>query len=211
MRKLTTLFILALALTFTFLTNARADAIQSSPDTAAYIVSGAPQTIPANTAQWYKFDYIGDKSLITVIMPNAADSLIAFNVLTPEQAQSWWEKNNKPIGRGTAYSIDCNTGEEAYYGDCKSNDLKWKGQFNFPGTFYVQVVNYNTGTANFNLTIDGTGVRLGPVPQPAPPNAPSVAVPSVPPSVPPPPILLPTTGGVWNASSQPRTNAPIRK
>ncbi len=121
-------------------------------------------------------------------MPNGANSLVAFNVFTPEQAQSWWDPKTRPIGRGTAYSIICATGVEAYYGECQSRDLKWKGEFNFPGTFYVQVVNFNTGTANFTLTIEGTGVFVG-------------APPSVVPQTKP---LLPTTGGVWGQTVKPK-------
>lgn len=169
---------------------AHADAI-NSPNTAPYI-SALPQSIPANSTQWYKFDYVGDKSLITIIMPNGTDTLVEFNVFTPEQAQTWWDPKTKPIGRGTAYSIDCSTGEEVYWGECKSRDLKWKGQFNFPGTFFVQVANYNTGPANFTLDITGTGVRVPPPPQP---TAPPPAVKAVAPPQPKP--ILPTTGGVW--------------
>jgi len=160
--------------------------VNVDPATATYI-NGQTQSIPANSTQWYKFDYAGDKSLITILMPNGTNSLMAFNVFTPEQAQSWWDPKTKPIGRGTAYSVDCASGEEVYWGECKSNDLKWKGQFNFRGTFYVQVVNYNTGAANFSLTIQGAGVSVGAAP------------PSVVPSTKP---LLPVTGGVWR-------NAPL--
>lgn len=175
----------AILTVFTFSMVARADnTSKSDPATAAYI-SGQAQSIPANSTQWYKFDYSGDKSQITVLMPNGANTLVAFNVYTPEQSQTWWDKKTKPIGRGTAYQIDCDTGMENYMGQCQSNDLKWVGQFNFAGTYYVQVVNYNTGTANFTLTIQGTGVH---VVVPPPPSQPVTTKPV---------ILLPTTGGVW--------------
>lgn len=180
---LVTAFLAALVIT----NAAYADSL-SSPDTAAYI-SPLSQRISANSAQWYKFDYAGDKSLVTILIPNGTGSLVEFNVFTPEQALSWWDRDTKPIGRGTAYSTDCYTGEEVYYGECKSNDLKWKGQFNFPGTFFVQVVNYNTCTANFTLDITGTGVHVAPPPFPAAASA-VVAPPQTPP-------LLPMTGGVW--------------
>lgn len=170
----------AAAAVFALFATARAEGPNTQPATASYI-NGQPQSVPANFAQWYKFDYKGDKSQVTVMMPNGANTLVAFDVYTPEQAQSWWDGSTKPIGRGTAYQIDCDTGKENYMGQCQSNDLKWVGQFNFPGTFYVQVVNYNTGTANFKLTVEGTGVSVG-------------AAPTV---TPPPPPLLPVTGGVW--------------
>lgn len=160
------------------------------PATALYI-SGTPQTLEANAVRWYKFDYAGDRSDITVLMPNGAGTLVAYNVFTPEQAQSWWD--TPPIGRGTAYQIDCDTGEEKPGGECQSPDLKWVGKFNAPGTYYVQVLNYNTGPANFILTVTGTGVTVGTV-LPTPP-APAVPISPIP--TPRPPILLPVTGGVW--------------
>lgn len=197
--------IIALVATFTLLSpTLAADPANSQPATAAYI-NNLPQSIPANVMQWYKFDYVGDKSQITVLMPNGANTLVEFNVFTPEQSQTWWDKDTKPIGRGTAYTIDCETGKETYMGECFSNDLKWVGQFNFPGTFYVQVVNYNTGTANFNLTIDGTGVRILP---PAPVIVPPLVAPLqvVSPQA---PVTLPVTGGVWLELSHPKP--PLKK
>jgi hypothetical protein len=165
--------------------------VNTDPATAAFI-NGGPQSIPASSTRWFKFDYVGDKSQVTILMPNGTDTLVEFNVFTPEQAQSWWDPATKPIGRGTAYPVDCATGEEVLFSECKSSYLKWVGQFNFPGTFYVQVVNYNTGTANFALTISGSGVRV-------PINAPPAPTPAAPILAPPPPPLLPTTGGVWHA------------
>ena len=175
-------FILAAAFALVLVTQpaARAQGPNADPASATFI-DGQAHSIPANTAQWYKFDYRGDKSLITLLMPNGTDSLVEFNVLTPEQARSWWDPKTKPIGRGTPYSIDCTTGEEVFWGECRSNDLKWKGEFNFPGTFFVQVVNYNTGPANFTLTLEGSGVSVPP---------PQVITPA-------PPPLLPVTGGIW--------------
>lgn len=192
MRNVLLLSIALLFLASIFTASARAEnPSNSDPTTAAYI-TGRPQSLAANATGWYKFDYIGDKSPVTVLMPGGTDTLVAFNVYTPEESQSWWDKSTKPIGRGTAYPVDCATGEEVTYSECKSPDLKWVGQFNFPGTFYVQVVNYNTGTANFTLTISGTGVI---VPPPPLPPAPPTIIPAKPaPQTGP---LLPTTGGIW--------------
>ena len=176
---LTAVFALALYMQPTV----RAQGPNADPASASFI-DGQVHSIPANTAQWYKFDYRGDKSLITILMPNGTNSLVEFNVLTPEQARSWWDPKTKPIGRGTPYSIDCTTGEEVFWGECRSNDLKWKGEFNFP----VQVVNFNTGTANFTLTIEGSGVSVPPHPAITPAPLP----------------LLPVTGGVWQSTPAPR-------
>jgi hypothetical protein len=183
------LFLFLAALAFAATAHAQSPS-GADPATAIYI-NGAPQSIPANSTRWYKFDYVGDKSKITVLMPGGTDTLVEFNAFTPEQANSWWDGETKPIGRGTAYPVDCETGEEVLHSECKSRDLKWVGQFNFPGTFFIQVVNYNTGTANFTLTIDGTGVRV------------PAAAPSTPVITPTPAPLLPTTGGIWQMPSFP--------
>jgi len=66
----------------------------TEPATATYIY-GLPQSISANAMKWYKFEYIGDKSPVTVLMPNGTDTLVAFNVYTPEESQSWWDKSTK--------------------------------------------------------------------------------------------------------------------
>ncbi len=156
----------------------------NQPATAAYI-SAPAQRIAANATQWYKFDYSGDRSEITLIMPNGANSLVAFNVFTPDEVKSWWD--TKPIGRGTAYQIDCDTGDEDPMGACQSDDFKWVGKFNAAGTYYVQVVNYNTGTANFTLTLSGTGISVGSAAQ-------TIIAPATPQQTHP---VLPVTGGIW--------------
>ncbi len=60
----------------------------TDPNRAAYI-GAQSQSIAANATLWYKFDYSGDRSEITLIMPNGANSMVAFNVFTPDEVKSW--------------------------------------------------------------------------------------------------------------------------
>lgn len=158
-----------------------AGAANSEPATSSYI-DGQSHSINSGQNLWYRFNYAGDRSHITVTMPNGYNGGIAFNVFTPEQAQDWWEA--KPIGRGTSLVLDCDTGDPAPFGGCQSNDLTWNGQFNAQGTYYVQVVNDNPNSSRFILTVEGTGVS---VPPPAPKPVPQLPAPRV---------VLPVSGGV---------------
>ncbi len=169
---------LGLLFALTALTAAAQGVSNTSPTTAA-VIDGQTHQIAANSSLWYRFDYAGDRSHITVTLPNGNGSGLAFNVFTPAQIGDWWD--TKPIGRGTAYQINCETGEPQPNGQCQSNDLTWDGQFNAPGTYYVEVVNTTGSPLNFQLTIQGTGVTLAPIPaatQPATASAPTAAPPT---------------------------------
>ena len=177
-----TLFVITLTLLGSFASPAfGAGAANSEPATSSYI-DGQSHSINNGQSLWFRFNYAGDRSHITVTMPNGYNSGIAFNVFTPEQAQDWWEA--KPIGRGTSLVLDCDTGDPAPYGGCQSNDLTWDGQFNAQGTYYVQVINNNPNASSFTLTIEGTGVSV-------PPPAPAVV-----PQPPAPRVVLPVSGRV---------------
>lgn len=162
----------------------------ADPGTAAYLDNQVHPIAPG-ASLWYRFDYVGDRSQITLKLLWGNGSGIAFAVLTPEQARQWWDVT--PVGRGTAQMLDCETGEPSDTGECPSDDLTWIGRFNAPGTYFVQVVNHNPGPASFQLTIEGTGVMLA-APAPAATAAPTAPI--APPPSPNPPTLLPTTGGV---------------
>jgi hypothetical protein len=112
--------------------------------------------IAAQSSRWYRFNYAGDRSQITITLLYAAYSGLAFNVYTPAQISDWWEA--KPIGRGTVEILDCETMEPAPYGHCQSNYLSWAGKFNAPGTYYVKLINYNATPMTAQFTIEGTGV-----------------------------------------------------
>jgi hypothetical protein len=133
-------------------------------------VDNQSHAILANSALWYSFEYSGDRSTITLTMPNANGSGVGFNVFTPSQITDWWSE--APIGRGTAQAINCDTGVPEDNGACQSADLTWVGEFNEAGTYYVEVTNNNSNTANFQLSMQGTGISSVP-PAAAPAAAPA--------------------------------------
>ena len=104
---------------------------------------------------WYRFNYgvsdTGERPVRTVTLVNGNNSGIRFEVWTPDILNNWWEK--QPIGRGTQYSVDCDTGEASDQGECRSNDLTWMGAFNFNDSIYVRVVNDNDHPTVFQLTL----------------------------------------------------------
>jgi hypothetical protein len=136
----------------------------SNPATAPYI-DNETHTIPGKTTQYYRFEYNGDNSPVQINLVNGANGPVAFNVFTPEQINEsqWWLF--PPIGRGTAPGC----GSE---GNCTpfASDLSWVGRFYAPGTYYVEVQNFDEQPRDFTLNIRGVSVRLCAVsPQPCPP------------------------------------------
>ena len=125
----------------------------------AYALDGQVHSIAANSSLWYRFDYAGYRSQITVTLLYAANSGLAFNVYTPAQISDWWEA--KPIGRGTIEILDCETNQPDYMGQCRSDYLRWIGKFNAAGTYFIKLINYNATPMTAQFTIDGNGVSLG--------------------------------------------------
>jgi hypothetical protein len=125
----------------------------------ATVIDNQGHMIPANSSLWYRFNYAGDRSAITVTLANGTNSGLGFNVFTPAQVGDWWDE--KPVGRGTAQTVNCDTGQPDESGGCQAYDLSWIGDFNASGTYYVQVVNNNANPMTAQLTIQGDGVTLG--------------------------------------------------
>ena len=124
---------------------------QDDPGRAAYI-DNLPHQLAAGAATWYRFDYDAtDRPVRTVKLLYGNGSGVRFDVYTPDRLGNWWE--NKPVGRGTVYMIDCVTGEDSETGECQSPDLKWMGKFIISWTVYVRVVNGNGFPAMFTLTV----------------------------------------------------------
>jgi hypothetical protein len=120
-------------------------------------IDGVPHTIAANSATWFRFAYAplndnGGRVGKTVRLVNGNHSGVRFEVWTPDHVNDWWD-NQKPVGRGTVYMLDCDTGEMSETGQCESPDLIWMGSFNTAATYYVRVVNDNRQPAVFTLTI----------------------------------------------------------
>jgi hypothetical protein len=140
-------------------------------------VDNQSHAIVANSDLWYSFQYSGDRSTVTLTMPNANGSGVGFNVFTPSQITDWWDEG--PIGRGTAQAINCDTGVPEDNGACQSADLTWVGDFNEAGTYYVEVINNNSNATSFQLSIQGAGVSSVP-----PPAAPAALAPAAAPAQP---------------------------
>lgn len=136
----------------------------TSPETAPYI-DNVSHTIPGKTTLYYRFEYAGDNSPVRLVLLNAANDNLAFNVYTPEQINDsqWWLF--PPIGRGT----DPGCGNQPANPDvnkvCRpfANDLMWEGKFYGPGPYTVEVQNLSEQPQTFTLTIQGPSVRLCPV------------------------------------------------
>lgn len=131
--------------------------VGSSPDTAAYLNSRTHQA-PPNSSFWYKFDYPGDESDLSLRIPGGAGRGMAFALYSPSQIHDWW--NEAPFGRGA---------------DLDDHSLFWTGQVAEAGTFYVKFDNNNPFRKFYQLLIDGTDFSLGP--QPAEEEEPSETTP----------------------------------
>lgn len=162
---------MGVALAVSALTALAADPVNNGPATAFYI-DNQPHTIEASTAQWYRFEYGGGNSLITATLVGGANSGVRFNVFTPDQALDL--TNEKPIGRGTVLTINCNSGLPAPGGGCQGNDLIWTGKFPASGIYYVQVINDNAALTTFTLTIAGDNVTQCTAPGTSQANQPGV-------------------------------------
>lgn len=115
----------------------------------APVIDNQPHVIGPNTVAWYRFNYAGDESLITVRMTDIDDQGIEFSVFAPNQIRDWW--NEQPIGRGSA----------------ELHDLVWSGATPLAGTYYVKVENVNPYDKPFTLLVGGLGVGISPAPAPA--------------------------------------------
>ena len=113
------------------------------PNRAVYN-DNQPHRLAARSATWFRFDYstsndLGDRLTTMVRLVNGNGSGVRFEVWTPDMLSEWWTK--QPVGRGTASSDD-------------SADLVWRGGFSAGGAYYVRVINDNTITTTFLLTIE---------------------------------------------------------
>ncbi len=135
-------------------------------------IDGVPHTIPGNSATWYKFDYGGNaagRPIVNLRLPNGVVTGVGFEVWDSDKIRDFWEQ--KPVGRGTQEVITgCHpapeptaevegdeatpTPEPAPGDHCPTNDLTWKGAFGGAGTFYVRVVNPNSGPADYVLLMN---------------------------------------------------------
>ncbi len=125
---------------------------------AAPFIDNAPHNLTGNSFAWYRVDYAGNDTLLTLSLVNANNSGLGFEVFTPSQLNDWWEI--APLGRGTAQQVICNTGRPADNGACQSNDLSWTTRSKFGETFYVLVTNNNKTAMDYQLMAIGDGLVM---------------------------------------------------
>lgn len=131
---------------------------------AAQTVGSAVQSVPANSAQWYSFNYdtggnAAPMPTVTIRMLNGVANGLNFEVWSPERLQgNWWE--NTPVGRGTQEVLpDCTvTAPDGSTSRCMTNDLVWVGGFGAPGTYLIRIVNNTGSSVSPQLVISGDGL-----------------------------------------------------
>jgi hypothetical protein len=112
----------------------------SGPDDALLPV-GIPQTVAPHSAQWYRFDYGGEKTEILATLDDNKSSGIRLAIYTPDEVSAWQSGNGlTSIGAGSAM---------------QGHDLGWVGRFGFAGTFFAVV--YNDTDANVTVSVRITG------------------------------------------------------
>jgi len=160
--------------------------VNDQPWTAVYTF-GEPRRIEAGQTLWFKFDYNGDKTPITIMLSDARTIGLEFRVYTLDQVLRL-DQEDKFVGRGTAMMVPCESGK------CQSAHLSWQGGFPTGGPYFVQVQNPKDRWLTMQLFIGGTGVSLGPVIEPTPvPTATLVPVPVAAPVTAPVTTTTPTT------------------
>jgi hypothetical protein len=142
---------------------------------AAQASSGNWIVTTPGSSTYYPFQYAGDGSQIVIDMATNPSLAASFKVFTP---QEFANGASTAIGQGTPNAK-------------WNNDLVWSGNFNFPGTYMVQVVMNQPGS--YRLSVTGSGVVF------APPGAPAANAQ---------PVTLPLTGSSAADGSSPSAALP---
>lgn len=120
--------------------------------------TGAWQTVAPHAAQWYFFDYPGDKSKVEVDLDTNGVSGIQLGIFTSAQAQSYvQDPTTQPVAWGTAPNPNSQSA---------SHDLIWLGGFNYGGRYFAVVINNNANPVSVRVTMNGQGIVTGPTPTP---------------------------------------------
>jgi predicted lipoprotein with Yx(FWY)xxD motif len=130
----------------------------------AATIGNAVAAVPANTAQWFRFDYVTPINTlptnpVTIRMVNGVNSGLGFEVWSPERMQgNWWD--NKPVGRGTQEVLPgCTvTNTDGTTSKCTTNDLTWVGGFGVSGPYYVRIVNDTGNPLTPQMIFGGSGL-----------------------------------------------------
>jgi len=109
---------------------------------------------------WYRFEYRGDRSPITVALDGYGAQDLELQVYTPEQIDPKTnEVRGAPVGRGG--------GNKAQTG----HDVFWSGGFAQGGTFYLAVANRTDRTIIYRLNATGPAVTASAITAPTIPEA----------------------------------------
>jgi len=118
-----------------------ASAAGAGPIGAPYVDSGV-HTIVGDATTWYRFEYAGNHSQITIRLVGAKDKGMAFQVYPPTMLDEWWK--NDGVGAGSV----------------QNSDLLWTGNAHERGTWYIKVINYNLAPTSYQLLVTGSNVTL---------------------------------------------------
>lgn len=121
---------------------------------AEYVYDNRVRMIPERTDLWFRFDYAGDRSKISITVTDGYVNGLKFKLYTSDQIANY-ETKAQFVGEGMAPLIACDAGR------CNSNDLIWSGSFPLNGTYYIRVSNETSKAASFQLIVKGDSVALG--------------------------------------------------
>jgi len=122
----------------------------------AILPVGQTQTVPANSAQWYRFDTGGQKKPALVTLDAGSANGLRLAVYTPSAIASWQQQGNKlqAIGMG---------------GPTQLHTLAWDGVVDQAGTYYAVV--YNDTGASVDVKVNVTGDSVTTIVAPTPTRA----------------------------------------
>jgi WD40 repeat protein len=107
----------------------------------ALLPIGAPQNLAPHSAQWYRFDYGGNRSQILATVDAYGLPGLRLAIYTPNQIAAWANGDPlTPIGMGSP---------------TPGHDLAWVGQSPLAGRYYAVV--YNDSDVPLSVTVRVTG------------------------------------------------------
>lgn len=122
---------------------------------AASINYGTDTIIRRSSTIWYRFEYGGDRSPISIALDGYGGQELEMQVYTPEQVDAkTGQVNGSPVGRGTATKAQ------------NGHDLSWSGAFAQGGTFYVAIVNKTDRAMVYRLSATGSNVTASAITAP---------------------------------------------
>jgi hypothetical protein len=128
-----------------------AGAAGTDPTGAPY-VDNTSHVLGPNGSAWYRFQYTGDHSDITITLPDAIlsdiDRGLSFEVFAPSQMKEWWTEDG--IGAGSL----------------RGHDLVWRGSSHEAGTWWIKVNNTKASEVPFQLMVEGDKVSFSPAAEP---------------------------------------------